>query len=312
MKLKGSCQSVINADGIPFQWSVSTGSGLGGGRFLTDCGSPALSIGDRVACTKSKFSTSQIFSGTYKTPNTLERVLECLLPPGDLLNASPMGFWLSAGENSCGVAKITIYLNNQVGDIISRYRRFGNCLAMVGRLDALDDLRDIVGIIDSRAVPIASAVEIDSVAIGRLKLYFRASVCSKTFFASVAIAAGKSNELEPLSLFHRAFLEDESYPPESAVFSLEFGSTGPPSFKLDLNTGMFLPSDVDVDRRILLLHDMLGIPDYEYVAVRDIVAPRPSATSVSQILFCGLAMRHDDRKVNVYFHPAFPTPTRFS
>jgi len=94
------------------------------------------------------------------------------------------------------------------------------------------------------------------------------------------------------------------YPARAVDFSVEFpADDGQVSFKVDLNTGIFLPSDTEVDRRIQRLIYELGFSDDEYRAVRDIVVGLPSSRRVAQILFVGLAVRRHEQRVNVYFHP---------
>jgi hypothetical protein len=296
--------SAINADGVPFQWSVSIGSKPGGLRFLTDCGLPGTPISARIQHSREKLSQlSTVLSFSNALP-ALDRALDCLLPDTDLLDASLMGLWLAVGVAPNGNSGLKVYVNERVGDIATRYYRFAECLAAFKRHAALQYLSTLVQVIGLRAVPVASAFDVESTGIGRLKLYFRSSDGSPALLDAIARAVGCEGAEDRLTLLHEAFLVGTIYPPHAVVFSVEFPTDDSEiSMKVDLNTGMFLPGDVEVDRRIQKLLRLLGLADDEYCAVRDVIAEELSSTRVAHLLFVGLALRPQEVRLNVYFHP---------
>jgi hypothetical protein len=299
--------SAINADGVPFQWSVSVGSSAGGLRFLLDCGRTGMSISARIAYSLERLTLLSTTIPCARALPAVHQALDHLRPDAALLDQSLMGIWMAVGVTRGGDAGVKIYVNERVGDIAARYRRFGECLAAFSRWAAIERLCDVVRVVGVRACPVAAAFDVLPDGIGRLKLYFRAVDGAPALQQAVAEAAGCADAAERLALLHRAFLPAAAYPANAVVFSVEFPADGgEASFKVDLNTGMFLTTDIDVDRRIEHLCSLLDLPADEYQAVRDVVVPVPSRAAVAQIVFVGVALRRREHRINVYFHPIPP------
>lgn len=93
--------SAINRDGVPFQWSVATGSRACGLRFIADCGVPGTSISERIRHTRARLiSLAEWLPLSSETLCSLDTALECVLPPSDLLDLSLMGLCVAA-ELTC-------------------------------------------------------------------------------------------------------------------------------------------------------------------------------------------------------------------
>lgn len=300
--------SAINADGFPFQWSVSLGNHADGLRFVTDCGRPLSSISERIRLTRMTLDAISPALGLARALPALDLALEALLPERRLLDASLMGLCLGVDVTAAGSVRIKVYVNGELGTLEARYNRFTRCLSLFGRRTAatrLDRFRQRLG---TDIIPAFIAVDLVPEGIGRLKLYFRpvdgrVDILST---AAEALSGGMASQLDPL---HRAFLDGTSYPERAVDFSLEAPPEGEPiGFKLDVNARRLCLGDADMDRRVLGLLEVLNLDDRLYRLTRRLVVGVPSTSGAHAILFAGLAVRGDERRVNVYFHPC-PTPS---
>jgi len=296
--------SAINGDGVPFQWSVSIGSRSGGLRFVADCAVPGTSISTRIRHTRAALAYLGATLPFGAALPAVDRALTCLLPGADLLDASLMGLCLAVEVARDGRVGLKVYVNGEVGDVAARYYRLADCLAALERWTALRRLGDVVRAVGTRVTPAFVALDVHPTGIGRVKLYMRPHDGTPALQIAAAEAAGCRDVASRLAVLHQVLLEGAAYPPQAVDFSVEFpADDGEVGFKVDLNTGVFLSSDAEVDRRVQRLCGALGVDGTEYEVVRDIVVGEPSRVRVAHLPFVGLAVRRDEQQLNVYFHP---------
>ena len=295
--------SAINADGVPFQWSVSIGPQPGGLRYLVDCGIPGTSISARLAYTRDLL-TGLAEAGVLRYDRVaLDRTLDDLLPNSSVLDASLMGIWLAGAVLPNGSAPFKVYVNARGADIASCYFRFGSCLAALGRQEAVARLAALVAAVGGRAVPVASAFDLAAHGIGRLKLYFRPLDGDPALLVAASRSVGSAVEAK-LDLIRRELWDGEIYPNGAVVFCVEFPEDDlDVDFKVDVNTAVTLASDEEADRRIRRLIAAFGLPEHDYRSIRDVVIGPFAPERPRQLLFVGAAMRRLETRVNVYLHP---------
>src|SRR5258707_12558727 len=146
-----------------------------------------------------------------------------------------MGLCVAVELARDGMARLKVYVNGEVGDVRDRYQRFEDCLTAFNRRAALRQLRDLAKAVGDRMVPAFVAVDLNSIGIGRLKLYFRPTNGTPALQTLAAEAAGCSNAAAVLRAFHHSFLTGTTYPPKAVDLSVEFPTDdGEPGFKVDL------------------------------------------------------------------------------
>jgi hypothetical protein len=296
--------SALNADGVPFQWSVSIGPRPGGVRFLVDCGIPGTSISARLADSRDLLARLAADGLLSYDRAALDRALDYLLPDATLLDASLMGVWLGGALLRDGPMPLKVYVNARVGPIAPRYYRFGRCLAAHGRDQAVARLAALVGAVGAHAVPVASAFDLTEHGIGRFKLYFRPLDQAPALLVAAAEALGHPDAGPKLDLLRRTLTRHGDYSDGAVVFSAEFPESGyEGDFKVDVNTALTLASDDEADQRIRVLIAAVGLVDDEYRAMRDVVAGPRMSGGARHLLFVGLALRARETRVNVYLHP---------
>lgn len=246
--------SAINADGFPFQWSVSLGGRAPSLRFLTDCGLPGSRISERITHTRAKLGDVAAQFGLVDSLRHLDSALAQLLPQASALDASLMGLCLAVELDSIGGVGIKVYVNTELGEVGEHYDRFERCLNSLGRVGAVRRLQTIRTTLGRCIAPAFSALDLVPKGIGRIKLYFRPMDGSVRFASLAAQAAGCDHASSQLLPLHRAFCNGKGYPARAVDFSVEFPPEGlGTGFKLDLNTSLLFGSDAEVDERIMHL-----------------------------------------------------------
>jgi hypothetical protein len=296
--------SAINRDGVPFQWSISTGSRRGGLRFIGDCGRPGASIAERVLFTRETLGDLSNWLPLGKALEGLDQALRYLLPRASLLDDTIMGLCVGAELARDRSIGLKVYVNSEVEDADARYRRLINCLGAFNRRAAIQQLGNLARAVGDRMIPAFTAIDLRSDGIGRLKFYFRPTEGAPALQMLAAEALGCSKAAPLLDVLHDIFLVGAAYPPEAVDVSVEFpADNSEPGFKVDLRTKDLLTSDVEVDLRIRRLLEILRAPAEDYEIMRDVVVGSLSPNRVAQILFVGVASRRDEYQVDVYFHP---------
>jgi hypothetical protein len=299
--------SAINFDGFPFQWSVSLGDKSGGLRFITDCGQWGQSISHRVAFTLARIEEVAPTLGICGSIAPLHAALAHLLPDERELNASLMGLCIGVELDASGTAALKVYVNTETGTPSSRFDRVSRCLTTLGRSTAAHLVNSFRHAFTGRLTPAFTALDLTPEGIGRVKLYFRPAHGRSDLATLAAKAVGIEDSACQFAPLHAVFLKGASYPAAAVQCSLEFPLDGHPvGIKFDLDTSRFLGTDVDVDRRILTLSNVLRFDDRPYRVVRDIVADPMRTEKARFILLVGLALRAGARRLNVYVHPLPP------
>jgi hypothetical protein len=296
--------SNVNADGGPFQWSVSVGERPGGLRLLTDCAPPGIPISAQVQYARARLGDLGGRAYLDEARPEIDLALKCLLPAPALWDGLSSGLWFAAGVTPGGEVSLKVYVNQQVDDAASRYFRFADALAAFGRRQGLQRLDALVRVVGNWAVPVLCAFDVQSSGLGRLKLYFRTTDGNPGLLTPAAEAVGCGEAAANLALLHRTLLDGPAYPSAAVIFSAEFpADDGPAGFKVDLYAPLLHPSDAATDRRILQLLDRMGLPADEYRAAYAVLAGAPSTEPAARVVWVGLAQRRHERRVNVYFHP---------
>jgi len=299
--------SAINRDGFPFQWSVSLGDTSGGLRFITDCGRWGQSISHRIDLTLARIEEVAPALGICGSIAPLRAALAHLLSDEREMNASLMGLCIGVDLDASGTAALKVYVNTETGVPSSRFDRVSRCLTTLGRSTAAQLLNSCRHTFAGRLTPAFTALDLRSEGIGRVKLYFRPAHGRPELATLAAEAVGVEDSICQFTPLHAVFLNGASYPAAAVQCSLEFPDDGHPiGIKFDLDASRFIGSDVDVDRRILTLSNVLGFDDRPYRIVRDVVAGHMRAEKARFILLVGLALRAGARRLNVYVHPLPP------
>jgi len=116
--------SVINSDGMPFEFSVSVGSSNGGLRLLTETGIPGTSLPARINLTAVRLSKLLDLTGTKAASGDINTAFRILFPSDPvLLNGWRGGAWIAAAFLPDGKTGLRIYVNGSDGEINERWDR---------------------------------------------------------------------------------------------------------------------------------------------------------------------------------------------
>lgn len=305
--------SFINANGLPFQWSLSLGSGPRTVRFLCEAGTPGETPVRRCEFSRERLAQACLILDIPWPQWLRESVFPHTLPrDGEWPSHWRSALWFGVGVSSRNVM-LRPYFNLNRDTPLKRWHRVGWILKSLGRDGALRRLCDLSCQVSAESWPVGLAVDIlPSGAPGRVKVYFRSGATSPDWLNRWYVAVGAKHESgsvrQLLDVF--PYLEKRIYQPRSFIVSLEFHDDREVSLKTDLAIARWIPSDAEIAGGIRHLMAKLGLDESEFIsALECISAWPPCPDEVRTLRFVGLGYEPDgSRHLNLYIEP--PVNTR--
>lgn len=300
--------SKINADGLPFQWSLNIGKQSPSVRFLCEAGHPGSSVIERTNLSFQKVRLlTDLLSLDYP-----EWLFDCVLPR--ILPAKIPDHWLSAvwfamGANSKGILP-KIYLNLNQGKILNRWKSVGWILRDLNRDLSLESLCEISVSASRGSLPIGVAFDLmPDGEPGRIKIYFR-SIKADTKFLDRWYQACNAGHYSPMICdFLDCFPHDNEYPCDSFVVGLEFPAETTnnwcPTLKVDFGITKWMRGDYQIREGVLRALGLLNIPIEMYLKFLDKLGPAEMSKEKCIFhRFVGIGYETDGSfHINVYFEP---------
>jgi hypothetical protein len=314
--------STINADGVPFELSVSLGAREGGLRFLTEVGVPGSSIAERINLSCIRLGEVLRELQLEKAGAEVNQAFQVVFPRDPMdLRGWRGGMWLAVRFLRDGRAGLRIYIDATHGTERERWQRAATLLAQLGRTKALESLCRLSPIVSATATPLGIALDILPSGVGGIKFYTR------TFDPGLPRV---DRVLEGVDLLpyrdelHR-FLEilsaeSPGLPPSALVLSLEFPreEDAPLGLKIDACAHCLFPSDRAAHLRCQALGQRLEVDLHQYEATLDELSGGSlSEVGVNHHAFFGIGFsQRESRRLNIYLkpsvaaYPLHPRPSR--
>ncbi|MCA9773434.1 MAG: hypothetical protein KC466_13555 [Myxococcales bacterium] len=305
--------SRINADGLPFQWSLAVGAAGRSVRFLCEAGMPGTSARARYRTSRERlWKACEILD--VSPPTTFDNVVVRRLMPdvGDWPAHWRSGLWFGVGATAEGIG-LKPYLNLNRGAPIDRWRRVGRILQDLGRSGALKRLCDLSGLVSQDSWPVGAAVDLlPRGGIGRVKIYFRSGVVDRAWLARWYDAVRPTEAPAVAALLDAfSYAGRAPYPDRAFTVSLEWHpGDDEPTLKTDLAATRWIASDRDLVAGTTRLLSDLGLDVSEYFGALRALGALPADPSRARThRFIGLGFEPDGtRHVNVYLEPTLPSP----
>jgi hypothetical protein len=301
--------SAVNSNGLPIQFSVSTGSSQPGGlRCVAEVGSPAMSIAQRLRLSSWRLREIVELLGLQGASPAINELFGVLLPEDpQLVERWTGGLWFGFVARPGHHITLRLYVNQRWGTVHQRYYRVAESFAALGRSHNIKQWAELIPHVSNEAVPYGIAFDVIADTIGSFKIYFATPTFRPGFLEDLVVYLGLQSSTY-LESFYRIFnLDHMSLLPWTILPSFEFSvqALRPVSLKVDVASSRLQTSDRELDDRILAFMREFGIGSHEYKNVLRIVSPGPlSDNKASVIQYLGARLRPgDDICINVYFCP---------
>lgn len=302
--------SVINSDGMPFEFSVSVGSSNGGLRLLTETGIPGTSLPARINLTAVRLSKLLDLTGTKAASGDINTAFRILFPYDPvLLNGWRGGAWIAAAFLPDGKTGLRIYVNGSDGEINERWDRPLKLLSALRSNTVAERLAQCCTFLREYAVPMGTAVDIIPGRIGKIKLYTRTFRITGDLVPMILRSSGLSSfESHWVSFSKQLLVEKSGFPDGSLVISFEFPikENSRPDLKIDVCSHCLFSNDRNAERALNALADEWKFDIGQYHAVLSMLSDdNVSNTSLDHHSFVGLGLDHDGgKRLNIYLKPS--------
>jgi hypothetical protein len=300
--------SRINADGTPFQFSLS----LSRDRpvplqFLGEAGRPGCSMEERRSASFASLGGLARACGVIEEVERITPMLCHLAPerhPDLLANASGI-FWFALSFWPDSAPSLTVYVNGRWGAQTAQWQRVD---AVAAFFDSTDRWRSIASLAPPGLSPLGVAFTLRPKRPASGRIYLRAFgeplSAYRTLFLAAAATPGAAEAFEE---FGRHVLRDDAGDPtRSAVFSIELPAAPMAGAKFELCAHCAFAHDAEAATRISSWLQQLGVDSQIYRSTVSSLSlgRRPSDSALPSLhAFVGVGARGSERYASVYFNP---------
>lgn len=300
--------SQINANGFPFQWSLSLENKMPSLRFLCESGYPGTSVAKRINLSFQKI-LELLDLMSYEYPTWLFTDVKNNLIPKKIPDSWLSAVWFAIGANDNGILpKIYFNLNND--SILNRWKSIGWVLKDLGRNQSLDFFCKISSVVSNGSLPIGIAFDIlPSGQAGRIKIYFRSLNANLEFLERWYESCNGYSHAELLRNFLDCFPCEGKYPYDSFTVGLEFPiencKNWNPTLKIDLGVTKWMKGDYQISKGICRALQMMNIQTNTYEDFVEKLGPAEINKEKSIFhRFVGFGYEPDGSyHLNIYFEP---------
>ena len=301
--------SRINADGTPFQFSLSLSRDRPPPlQFLGEAGRPGCSLEERRRASFAGLEGLARECGVIEEVERITPTLRQLVPerhPDPHATTMSGILWFSLSFRPDSAPSLTVYVDGQWGTERARWRRLDSVAALFG---SMDRWREIASLAPPALSPLGAALTFRPKRAASGRIYLRAFGeplgVYRTLFRASAPAAGAIDAFDD---FGRRLLQDDAhYPTRSAVFSIELPAAPIAGAKFELCAHCAFAHDAEAGARISGWLRQSGVGDEIYrSAVSSLSLGRPLSDSGLPSLhaYVGVGVRGSERSASVYLNP---------
>jgi len=297
--------SHLNADGTPFQFSLTVGRERPPLQFLTEIGTPGARTEHQLAaCRRRLADLAGLFASQASLPH-LSAVLADMAPDDDpdLLGEEGGAVWLGAGFSHKRGPQLKLYVNAKWGTETGRWARIERFAGHAGIGPAWAAIQATLG--DAlQPLGVAAAVGSD----GRLgsRIYLAAFGEPAGYYERLARRHGGRTFGQYLGSYLRTVLQDDyEHPTRSAVcsFGAQDGAIG--DVKVELCGHCALSSDIEARARFETWLLEAGIDPASYRKTVELLTNGTPDPELAQLhAYAGVGVRGNELYSTFYFNPA--------
>jgi hypothetical protein len=298
--------SRINADGTPFQYSLTLGSGRPSLQFLSEAGVPGSSVADRMKEGRERIGELAALLGVGGDFSRIEGLLDRAAPPGDNdLSADPSGaFWIGASWSPAAPPKMTVYVNDRWGGKRGVWDRLEEFISFFGETRSWKDTREALS---SGMKPLGMAATLGGGSPPRGRAYLSAYGNPLPYYRDLVRSATDASFCDLFEQFVATLLgEDRLYPLRSVVCSYGLGKGSGADFKFELCGHCSLLSDAQAEERLLdWLRLVRADPAPYAVLLKVLTGGTLSGSLVDVHSYMGIGSRDGGAYSTIYLKPSW-------
>lgn|SRR5215469_695880 len=296
--------SRLNADGTPFQFSLTVCGSKPPLQFVADTCGPLATNAQRISSDRARIRALSALCGTDLSLPSIYGLLDEIVPPADprLLAEGAGATWLGMSFSPDQGPRFKIYINIKWGDPETRWARLATFSACIGATACWHEARAILG---DELEPLGVSLVIGPRSTSG-RIYLSAYGKPFSYYEVLAgIFAGRAFE-QHLCHFGAAFLQqDYGNPTQSVVCSLGIQSGQFADFKVELCGHCAFDSDVEAEARCVKLLQQLDMNTAYYLPVVTLLSQgRLSASRARLHAYLGTGSGGGYPYVTFYFNPA--------
>ena len=296
--------SRLNADGTPFQFSLTLGAPALALQFLADTGPPTADAAQRLVAQRQCIRDLASLFGAQASLSRVSPWLDDLAPDDDpeLLAADAGAIWIGAGFTPRRGARLKVYVNAKWGSASSRWARLA---AFAGRLGVAEEwCRAQRWVSALEPLGVALIIGCDTPVSGRI--YLSGYGRPLDDYEMLAGRFGGNASQRHLRQFGAAlFADDCAYPTRSAVASFGLQPAGIADAKFEFCGHCAFDSDVQAATRCTRWLQQIGVDPAMYTQLVGLLSGgAPSDTEVGLHSYVGIGSRRDQLYSTFYFNPA--------
>jgi hypothetical protein len=299
--------SRINADGTPFQFSLSLGRDRSAPlQFLGEAGRQGCSMEERR---RASFASLEGLARACGVIEEVERITPtlCRLVPErhqELLAVTSGIVWFALSFSPDAAPSLTVYVNGRWGTEAAQRQRLDEFAAA---FDSADRWRDIASLASARLSPLGMAFTLRPGRATSGRVYLQAFGEPLSAYRTLFLASTEPGAAEAFEEFGRHVLRDEArYPTRSAVFSIELPAARVRGAKFELCAHCAFTHDAEAGRRISGWLQQLGVNDEIYHSTVSTLnfGHRLSDRALPSLhAYVGVGARGSEPYASVYLNP---------
>lgn len=296
--------SRINADGTPFQYSLSLGAERPSLHYVSEVGVPGSSVADRLRLSLERIKElASLFHADAELAGVWGLIEGFAPADNPAFLADPSGaIWIGVAFCPEAPPKMTIYINAKWGEEKGAWDRLDSFASDFPEARSWTDTR---GLLAAKMGPLGMAITLgaDSPPSGRN--YLSAYGNPLSYYRELAFFATDERFSKTFEEFIGTILgEDRFYPLRSVVCSYGLGTGSQADFKFELCGHCSLTSDAEAEAKCLEWLVSTEADSSLYSLLLRTLATGPlSGTSVNLHTYMGLGLRKREVSSTIYLKP---------